>query len=215
VVGVILSGTMDDGVAGLLAIRRCRGVTVVQDPLDAAADELPRNALDAAPEHLVPADEIAPLLTGLVQRTVPAEYGIPSDLALEAHAAAAAMTDSHGLKQLAEPTHLSCPECQGPLWRLEGPKDEHYRCEVGHAYSPPTLYRDQGKTLERALWVAYRTLTERARLLERMVQHDRARGMASSAGGFADRLSEVQAHAKAVLAALSAADAPELLEPDT
>ena len=176
VVGVILSGTLDDGVAGLAAIRRCRGVTVVQEPSDALADELPSNALESHPTHRLPASGIPELLSALVGQPVSAEHSVPSDIALEAHAATAAMTNPRGLDQLAEPSHLTCPECQGPLWRLPAGVDEHYRCDVGHAYNAQSLFSDQGRKLERALWVAYRTLIERARLLERLAEGDQNRG---------------------------------------
>jgi two-component system, chemotaxis family, protein-glutamate methylesterase/glutaminase len=203
VVGVILSGTLDDGVVGLAAIKRCRGVTVVQDPSDALADELPYNALESQPLHRLPAAQIPKLLAALVEQPVAAEHSVPSDIALEAHAATVAMTDPAGLDQLAEPSHLTCPECQGPLWRLPAGVDEHYRCEVGHAYNAQSLFSDQSRELERALWVAYRTLIERARLLERLAEGDQSRGRASSALGYAARMREVRQHARSVLSALS------------
>jgi two-component system chemotaxis response regulator CheB len=214
VIGVILSGTMEDGVQGLIAIRRCRGVAVVQDPADALSNELPKHALQASPAHRVAAAGLAELLARLARESVAVAHNVPSDLALEARAAVAAMTDPAGMEGMAEASHLSCPECQGPLWRIPSADDEHYRCEVGHAYGTETLFRDQGKTLERALWVAYRTLIERARLLERLVEHDRSRGNTSIASGYAQRLHEIQEHARAVLRALSATDVPEGIAPE-
>ena len=212
VVGVILSGNLDDGVAGLLAIRRCHGVTVVQEPDEALAAELPTLALGTSPTHHLPAASIAALLSTLASEAVSGAHAVPGDLALEARAAFTAMSDPAGLEQLAEPTHWTCQECSGPLWRIPGEHGDHYRCNVGHGYSAASLYRDQSKALERALWIAYRTLIERARLLERLAENDRQRGLESSSSGYTGRLREVEAHAQAVLRALSVTDAPHGLE---
>jgi two-component system chemotaxis response regulator CheB len=70
-IGVILSGGMTDGVAGLLAVKRDGGVAVVQDPADAVVPVLPMNALSAVEaDHVVPASEMGELLARLARGQV-------------------------------------------------------------------------------------------------------------------------------------------------
>ncbi|HEV2135312.1 MAG TPA: chemotaxis protein CheB [Terracidiphilus sp.] len=62
-IAVLLSGYLDDGTAGLAAVKQAGGMAVVQDPADAQVPNMPRNALaHVAVDQRVPAAEIAPLL---------------------------------------------------------------------------------------------------------------------------------------------------------
>lgn len=96
VIGVVLTGSLYDGVAGLLAIRGAGGIAVVQDPQDALVEMMPRSARDiAGADHVVAAAGLAPLLVDLVRRpgapesksqksevnTPKAARGLPADLA--------------------------------------------------------------------------------------------------------------------------------------
>jgi two-component system chemotaxis response regulator CheB len=109
--------------------------------------------------------------------------------ALEAGDATAAM---------GEATHFSCPECLGPLWCIEEGPFGRYRCDIGHAYTAEALLADQERQLERALWLAYRTLVERQRILVKMAQDGRAKGMERAAQAFEERALEFNEHAVAV-----------------
>lgn len=205
-IGVILSGGMDDGVSGLSAILRCGGMAIVQTPTDALDDELPRAALVVAPRTALPVAEIAHSVVRLSNEFAPPPSPIPSDLVLEARAAALTMIDPAQLQRVSEPAHLTCPECDGPLSCIHGAQLDEYRCDVGHAFSTETLSTAQSASLERALWVAFRTLLERARLLEQMAKNAEQSGMPSSASSYRKRMTELKEHSRAVLAALSAVE---------
>ncbi|HEX5691248.1 MAG TPA: chemotaxis protein CheB, partial [Roseiflexaceae bacterium] len=159
VIGVLLSGLLDDGLSGMAAIQRCGGITIAQEPHDATYPDLPRNAIEAGVvDYRMPVAEMGALLSQLVQVPVAAPATIPPDIALEALLAERAMSDVPSEERLGEMAPLSCPECGGPLWQLDDNVVKRYRCHVGHGYTARALLSEQGLEVERALWVALRTL---------------------------------------------------------
>lgn len=175
VVGVLLSGYLDDGVAGLAAIQRCGGVTVVQDPNDTLYPDMPRNALRALSiDHCLPLAGMGKLLDTLVREAAPPPSPAPDDLRLEVRFSEELMSDVEPQK-IGTPSALACPDCGGPLWQVHNDSLPRYRCSVGHAFSADTLLESQGEAVEKALWVALRTLEERARMLNKMFEDARRR----------------------------------------
>ncbi|HEX5690986.1 MAG TPA: chemotaxis protein CheB, partial [Roseiflexaceae bacterium] len=191
VIGVLLSGLLDDGLSGMAAIRRCGGITIVQDPDDATYPELPRNAIEAGVvDYRLPVAEMGALISQLVQVPVAAPGVVPEDIALEAAMAERAMSDVPSEERLGDMAPLSCPECGGPLWRIDDATVRRYRCHVGHGYTARTLLSEQGIEVERALWIALRTMEERARLLSSLGQDEQNRGDMTSAEVYRDRSHE-------------------------
>jgi two-component system chemotaxis response regulator CheB len=172
VVGVLLSGLLDDGRAGLASIKACGGVRVVQDPADALFPAMPRAALESvAIDHCLPADEIAPLLVRLAPERVEAGRAPPHMLELQA------LADRGGNphERLGTTSPFACPECHGVLWESAQQGQKHYRCRIGHAYSEQTLASLQDQATEDALWAAVRSLEERSNLARCMAAEWRAR----------------------------------------
>ncbi len=197
VVGVLLSGYLDDGVAGLSAIRRCGGLTVVQDPDDTLYPDMPRNALSAlAVDHCLPLAQIGALLQRLSREAAPPALPVPDELRLEAKISENLMSDISSDKPIGAPSALSCPDCGGPLWQIENDALIRFRCSVGHAYSPANLLEGQGEAVEKALWVALRTLEERARMLRKMADDASRRGYTH--GRFKTDAQESLAHAEQI-----------------
>jgi len=178
-IGVILSGTLDDGTAGLVAIKQCGGVAVVQDPSDAMYSAMPQSAVDNVEvDHVVPLAELAALLTRLVRQSAappPAEAPPPA-LRLETNMARLDHDALHSDDRPGNPSPYSCPDCGGVLWEIEEPEYVRYRCRVGHAFSPDTMMEAQDDVLEEALWSAMKTLEENARLSSRLAANERSRG---------------------------------------
>lgn len=176
VIGVLLSGYQDDGVAGLAAIRQCGGLTIVQSPGDALVSELPEAALRAVDvDYEVPAAEMAPLLRRLVAQTAGPPPEVPEGLRLEVllqHQVESELARSH---RLGQEVALGCPDCGGPLRQMDDKRVIRFRCAVGHALSAASLLDGQGREVERALWIALRTLEDRARLLRKMNEDMRGR----------------------------------------
>jgi two-component system, chemotaxis family, protein-glutamate methylesterase/glutaminase len=196
VTGVILSGMLDDGAAGLLAVRRCGGAAVVQAPSDSEHAEMPSRALEAVPDaEQVPLADMAAHLARRAAEAAPEPPPVPDMLWTEARLTEGAMTAMDETSVPGESTDLTCPECRGPLWEMPTGGPPRFRCRVGHAYSRDALVRAKDDSAEEALWVALQTLEERARMLERL-----ARGDGSS---FAARAEETQRHADGLRAFLA------------
>ena len=194
VVGVILTGQLDDGTAGLKAVHTCGGVTIVQDPDSAAEPQMPRSALRNVPvDHCVPLEAIAPLLVDLAAIPAPpAGAGIPEALQREV-AINRGEPVMENLEVIATPASLACPDCGGALWEVKDPKPLRYRCHTGHAFTALSLANAQKETAEQALWSSVRALQEREMLLRRMASIAEATGdgtQAAVARAEADRLRE-------------------------
>ena len=169
VTGVILSGMLDDGAAGLWAIARRGGACVVQDPADADFPDLPSNALEQVPSsRLLSLRQLPSALVQLASEpiTLPAD-GVSPHLASEVHMATGTPSSIDDLDALGRRSPYSCPECGGALWEVSNP-GERFRCHVGHAYSMKTLVCDQAERIEAALWAALRGLEENERLSRRL-----------------------------------------------
>jgi two-component system chemotaxis response regulator CheB len=179
VVGVVLSGTLDDGTAGLIAVRERGGVGVVQDPEDALHDAMPRSAVaHARPEHVLPLAELPDLLVKLVREEVDAGSAPPPTTLMRMETAVAEL-DAQAMSAAdrpGDPAGLSCPECSGTLFRIEDGGLVRFRCRVGHAWSPESLVAQQAAAMESALWMALRALEERAALSRDMAARARDRG---------------------------------------
>ena len=168
-IGVVLTGQMDDGTAGLRAIKDCGGVAIVQDPATAAESEMPRSALQhVAVDHCLPLHEIP----GLLQRLAGASAARGPKAAPEAVVREVAINRGDAtvqdLHDIARPSSLTCPDCGGSLWEMRDTRPLRYRCHTGHAFSSLSLSRAQKDTSEHALWSTVRALREREMLMRRM-----------------------------------------------
>ena len=167
-IGVVLSGSRDDGAAGLAAIATGGGVTVVQQPGDAISPWMPQAALDAVrPTHVVAAGDLGPLLAGITAAVLPDEPAAEVDPLLSLEVAASQMAPVH-TDSITTPAGYGCPDCGGSLFLMEDKPIPRFRCRVGHAWSPESLLDEQTATLESALWLALRALEEKAALSRRM-----------------------------------------------
>jgi two-component system, chemotaxis family, protein-glutamate methylesterase/glutaminase len=199
VVGVVLSGALDDGTAGLLAIKSRGGIAVVQDPADALYPGMPGNALQHVEvDHVLPAAAMGELLARLIADSAeapadPAPTGMRVEVEMEGFSLEAFEGDHPG-----RPSGFSCPDCHGVLWEIRDGGLERYRCRVGHAWSPESLLTQQSEALEAALWIALRSLEERAALARRLAEPARRRGHRITAGRFEEQAAEAQQAARLV-----------------
>lgn len=169
VIGVVLTGRLDDGTAGLRAIKRCGGLAVVQDPATAEAESMPASALEyVAIDHCLPLEEIASMLAMLIEMPVPARLASPIDLVHEHAASLGKENAMEDLKKIAAPSALACPECGGGLWEIDDAKPPRFQCHTGHAYSLHSLAHGMKDKTEESFWATMRALQERAVICRRL-----------------------------------------------
>jgi two-component system chemotaxis response regulator CheB len=198
VIGIVLTGVLDDGSAGLAAVKRGGGVAIVQDPNDAAFSAMPANAMErAAVDYCVRLDEIAPLLgTLIVSEVASPEKSV--EVPLETVEEAEDRSEARRSEELGIPSPFTCPDCSGTLYEIHDGDVIRYRCRVGHGYTENSMVNAQAETGERALWTALRTLEERLALMRKLAGNARRRGHVMVAGMFEERAQQVDSDIEAI-----------------
>lgn len=193
VIGVILSGSLSDGTAGLSAIRQQGGLAVVQDPADALYEGMPKTALEyVGADHVEAAKNIGPLLAQLIRQNIPQRSGGPSEtmrkeMQLMEHDDSVVEASHPGT-----PSPWPCPDCAGVLWEIDDDGSLlRFRCRVGHAWSAESLLQQQGQGVEAAMWMALRALEDRAALSRTLAERAAEGGRKISAQRFGQDLYEM------------------------
>ena len=181
VIGAVLTGFLEDGGSGLLAIKNAGGIALLQSIEDAEVVTMPRRVLQQVhPDYCVPAAEIGLLLNRLT--TWPATANPVEDSGTESESK---------LENKGSCTGFTCPDCQAAIWEMNETGEIRYECRVGHSYSADGISEAQDEDVERSLWVALRAL-EQSAALEQHLSHlaaDRKRNAAH-------KFFSAQAHAR-------------------
>ena len=192
VVGVVLTGLLDDGTEGLIAIKAAGGTSIVQDPADAAWPSMPQNAVKRDHvDRVVALADLAALLAETVREEagpsipLPDEYATEDLIAAQEFAVTEQQIDTPG-----HASHISCPDCGGVLNQIATGDEVRFRCQVGHAFTPLGLAEAQATELERALGIAVRTHRDRIRLFGQMAENARTRGLPRAAARWEEATSE-------------------------
>lgn len=186
VVGVILTGMLDDGTAGLSAVKARGGTTVVQDPKDALYPDMPQSALrHVGADYTLPLTEIAPLLARLVREPTKTLKDVPVSRLIEIESKFVEMEAMNmgDMDAIGSHAGISCPECHGPIWKIKDGTLQRYRCHVGHAYTAQNMVEGQIEAQETHLWQALRLMKERVSLIGELgciAQHERRENDAES-----------------------------------
>ena len=182
VIGVVLTGYLNDGSAGLKAVKLCGGACVVQDPKEAEAPSMPLSALRLVPSaRQVAIEKLPALLTSLVGSAAEKEPPMAKhrlrELEIEAAIAAGDQDALRGTRTLGKPSPLTCPDCHGALFEITSePSLKRYRCHTGHAFTADSLLASIEESTENMLWSAVRALQEKAILLHHLATHAEALG---------------------------------------
>jgi two-component system, chemotaxis family, protein-glutamate methylesterase/glutaminase len=212
VIGVILSGALDDGTAGLWTVKDRGGIAVVQDPDDAAVPSMPGSALaEVEVDHVAAAEMLGPLLGRLAHEAAAqqaseaelARRGDPTDQ-LDRELGIVAIDDEYHQRaeRYGEPSRFPCPECGGVLWEVSDKGPVRFRCEVGHAHSAASLAESQTEAIEAAMWAALRALEDKVELSRRRASIARSNGLGAITEQFVVEEQAAQQHAAALRALL-------------
>lgn len=176
VVAVVLSGTLDDGTAGLAVVKARGGVAIVQNPATALFPGMPESAIEhVAVDAVLPAAEIPPLITELAHTPLTVAAAPPETAEMD-EAAELLNLDPIAMSadmRPGQPSVYGCPECGGTLWEVEEGTLVRFRCRIGHTFSPDSLLAAQSDALEDALWAALRGLEEKVSLTRRLFERAR------------------------------------------
>lgn len=206
-VGVVLTGMLNDGAAGLADLKRCGGLTVVQNPAEATAPDMPLEALRASDiDYRAHLAELGSLLDMLVRKAPPPSPPPPEDVRFEVDIALGRPVGTGETVRLGDPAALSCPACGGVLSQIRRSPPLRFRCQVGHGYTAETLASEQEGSVDEALRVALRILEERAVLTEKMAEEARRSGLQFSAASYEQRSRESRTQVKTLRKALRKAE---------
>ena len=174
VIGIVLSGMLDDGTSGMGAIKKCGGICIVQEPGEAEFPDMPNNVLNHVDvDHRVLIDDMGYIIQDAVaQQPVMKVHEIPQEIRIEANITERLSSSMDDLKKIATHTVFTCPDCGGGLWQINNDSIRRYRCHTGHVFNESILLSTQAKALEESIWVSIRMLEERRNLLLTIAQHE-------------------------------------------
>jgi two-component system, chemotaxis family, protein-glutamate methylesterase/glutaminase len=190
VIGIILTGLLNDGTSGLWSIKRLGGVTIVQDPDDADYPSMPTNALEyVEADHVLPVTQMGQLVSNLTkQRKKSPKPKITKRerelLKMEVVIARQDNAFEMGILDMGVLTPFTCPECHGVLVKLVEGKTIRFRCHTGHAFTASALLSEVTKKIEDSLWQAMRGLEETSMLLNEIGNHFTKQGQRDVASMF-------------------------------
>lgn len=218
VIGVILTGMMDDGTAGLMVVTASGGKAIIQDPESALFSGMPKSALDHVPDaQAAPLEDIPALLLQWIRRPLSTGTKRPANApfkpAKETRVAELDMSEISNEERLGQPSPFACPDCGGVLWEIEQDGFLRFRCRVGHALTAKYLGAEQRQAIETALWEALRALEESASLYRRMAGRATQSHHLLPARQFEDRATNTEANSKILRDFLLRVNTDESLDP--
>jgi two-component system chemotaxis response regulator CheB len=202
VIGVVLTGGMNDGTAGLMAIRGAGGLAVAQDPEDALVAAMPQSAAEVAGvDCVVPAAGLAALLVDLVGHSETPSRGEPVMDPMEhmPDVVDQDMKEQERNERRGEVSVFTCPECGGALWQVDESGVIRFRCHVGHGYNGEVLLAEQSEALEAALWTAARIFREKSVLGRQLAAHQRAQGNLAAAARFDEQAAQAESYGSLIV----------------
>jgi two-component system, chemotaxis family, protein-glutamate methylesterase/glutaminase len=192
-IGVVLTGTLGDGASGLWTVHQSGGITVVQDPKDAAYAEMPLTALNRAkPDHVATLQDMPALLNKLAHQPAGEAKPLPRSIKFEVEIARTGQSSMDEMDEFGRRSVLACPDCGGVMWEIDEGDMSRFRCHVGHTYTAEVMSLALDESLRRALASAVRALEERAALASKLYNQARSAGHRLLAENWAAKLKEFE-----------------------
>jgi two-component system chemotaxis response regulator CheB len=178
VIGVILTGYLNDGTVGMSAIKLSGGHCIVQDPNEAEYPDMPLSVLESMEvDEVVPLKNMGAAILKIIQYAKEEGITAPPNVLAESKLSEKSVISIEKVGELGKKTLFSCPDCGGGLWEIENGKLVHYRCHVGHSYSESDLLLKQIESIEKTLWISLRMLEERKLLLVKLAREHNNKGL--------------------------------------
>jgi two-component system, chemotaxis family, protein-glutamate methylesterase/glutaminase len=194
VIGIILTGMLDDGTSGMASIKRSGGITIVQDPNEADYPDMPLSVLDNIDvDHTESLARMGELLQEIIANTEPKEVEVPYDVKVETAIDQKMSTRIENVTQF-EKIEINCPDCGGGLYMTQKDHPAHYRCHVGHSYTDRELLIRISEVMESTFWTSLRMMEERRSLHLKLGKKDQERGYEFSAKRHFERSKEMELH---------------------
>jgi len=200
VVGVVLTGYLDDGTVGLQAIKKRGGVAIVQDPKEAEYPSMAKSALQYVKvDYCLPLAEIPDLLVHLSNEPAAAKdeaYPVTAEMEVESKIAEQQMNTQEFLENveaIGTRTTYTCPECNGSIWQIGKEAPLRFRCHIGHSFTANVFLSEQTQNLENALWSAVRAMEEKVTFSRQMSEQMRNYNLQSAATKYEDHAKSLDA----------------------
>ncbi|MFP4349986.1 MAG: chemotaxis protein CheB [Desulfococcaceae bacterium] len=199
VAAVLLTGYLHDGVSGLNAVKRCGGITLVQDPNEAEAPELPQTAIDRVEiDHVLPLEGIGRKLLDIIGQPAGEPPEVPEEIMEDVKVSEHEIPNIDRMHEVGDQTPYTCPECGGGLWRMKNEPITRYRCHTGHAFSEQSFLAGQAEVIENSLWATIRLVQERIDVLTRMAETARKKNREDSAADLEKKMEEMIYHVRTI-----------------
>jgi two-component system, chemotaxis family, protein-glutamate methylesterase/glutaminase len=194
VVGIILTGYLNDGTSGMAAIKRSGGICIVQDPNEAEFADMPLSVLNNIEvDFSLRLAEFGDRLTEILKRN-PKKVEVPADVIAESNIAQRMAIGVSHVENLGTHSIYTCPDCGGVLWQVKDDKINRFRCYTGHSYDENELLATQGHKMEGSMWVAVRMMEERKNLYGKIAQDHLKKGHVRIASAYERQALEIEEH---------------------
>jgi two-component system, chemotaxis family, protein-glutamate methylesterase/glutaminase len=194
-IGIILSGFLNDGTSGMLAIKESGGHCIVQDPNEAEYPDMPLSVLETFDaDHCVSLKQMGKII--LEVSKIKKIKGVlpPEKVVAESRISEKVATGIEDVSKLGKKSVFACPDCGGGLWSIKNGHVKHYRCHIGHAYSEKDLVVKQSETIENTLWVAIRMMEERKIMLRKLAAENDLRGFERMSATYKEQSEQLEIH---------------------
>jgi two-component system chemotaxis response regulator CheB len=195
VVGIVLTGYLNDGTSGMLAIKESGGTCIVQDPNEAEYPDMPLSVLETMEvDYCISLARINETIKEVTHKIQPKQVNARPHVIRETEIAEKSIVNLEAIAEIGEKSLYVCPDCGGGLWTLPEDKNTRYRCHVGHSYGEKDLLLRQAESLEATLWVALRMMEERRVLLTRVSERDANKGLSKLGLLHQQRAADLERH---------------------
>jgi two-component system chemotaxis response regulator CheB len=195
VIGIIMTGFLNDGVSGMSAIKKSGGFAIVQDPEEAEYPDMPLAVLNHMEvDYRVPLSQMGESIQTIIDEEILLQITPPLEVVKESEIAETAIISIDEVQKFGEVEFVACPDCGGTLWTVQGDVVKRYRCHVGHAYTEMDLLLRQSEGLEATLWIALRMMEERRSLFRKIAKAEKTKGLNRISAANFKRAEELEEH---------------------